>query len=426
MKRLGVRPVGHRAVEGKLGTARQARPQLIQEKHAFGARHADAHAAHGLAAEVRLVEIEAHLGLGLLGQRLHEGRNEAARGVKRAFGAVGGSNAIEVKPARGKPQIDVESILPRHRRGAGHQLGLAHPLKRHRDIIELEAHGVAVELGLELDEGVFNHFTRMLGLGFGRMGQLAGIELELGRHIAVDARMSFEIENAPIDGIGVALLGAAHRGFETHPALGVDGARCKAQVLVGALPLRRPPEGERPFDRFGLELSVEPLELGKPDALGPMQRHHAVLDLDGLQRDVGGYERQRAWRNTQASPVAAALDIDGQAQNRLLQLDLVGLYDAFEQGRHGKPHGEAVGAEKRLAGGGRRIGDPDLVEAHEGRRQKAHVDVAAHAHLAAQNAGRLLLEYAAVSVPVDKVGNRKQRGERKRDEAGDVEKPVAH
>ena len=64
-KALRVRRVADRAVEGELGAAGQACPQLLEQQHAVGARDLDADAAHGLAAEVRLVEIEAHLGLGL-------------------------------------------------------------------------------------------------------------------------------------------------------------------------------------------------------------------------------------------------------------------------------------------------------------------------------------------------------------------------
>ena len=180
------------------------------------------------------------------------------------------------------------------------------------------------------------------------------------------------------------------------------------------------PLNENGLDRIGLELAVEAIELRELGALGTLQRHHAVLDADGLQRDIRWDEGKRTGRDRERAPVAAAVGIDGEAQHRPLKLDLVGFQNALQERRHRQLHGEAVGAEKRLARRRRRIGDAQLVEAHVGSRQQAYVDVAADAHLAAKDAGRLLLEHAAITVPIDEIRHREQRGERKRKQAGDV------
>ena len=72
------------------------------------------------------------------------------------------------------------------------------------------------------------------------------------------------------------------------------------------------------------------------------------------------------------------------------------------------------------------VGDAKLLEAHVGRRQEADVDVAADTHLAAEDAGRFLLEHAPVSVPVDEIRDGEQRRKGEGEQPRDVKKPVAH
>ncbi len=129
----------------------------------------------------------------------------------------------------------------------------------------------------------------------------------------------------------------------------------------------------------------------------------------------GRHERERARGDGEAAPVAAALGIDSEAEHRLFEHDFVGFDDALEQRGDRQAHGEAVGAEERLAGGAARVGDAQLLEAHVGRGKQAHVDVAADAHVAAEDARRLLFEDAAVAVPVDEMGDGEQRREGERD-----------
>ena len=446
-----------RAVQRQLGAAGEAGAQIPDEQRAVRAGHLDAHGADRLAAEVGLVEGELDVGLRRLGQRLHDGHDEIARRVEGCPAVARSSDAVEVEPSRGKTELDAEGRRPVRRRGAGDELRLAEALKRERNVVETHPARIAGKLRLEIEEGgpvvLAGRIDDGVGLRRrprgsergrerhlrrGRLGcrrgrgcglragrQVRGVELDLGGDLAVEARLALEVVHAAVDGVGIALPGAAHGGLEMHGALGIHGVRPDADLAVGALPLGGALEGEGPGDGIGLELAVQSLELRHAASLGALQGDDAVLDLDRLQRNVGRDERQRARRDAEHAPVAAALGVEREAQLGARQLDLVGLDDALEQRRNRQPHGETLGAEERLAGSGG-VGDAQLLEAHEGRRQQAHVDVAADPHLTAEDARRLLLEDAAVSVPVDEVGNRKQCRERKRDQAGYVKKPVAH
>jgi hypothetical protein len=69
--------------------------------------------------------------------------------------------------------------------------------------------------------------------------------------------------------------------------------------------------------------------LGTVDAV---HGQHAVLDLERGQRDVGGQVGRVAQHLAERLPVPAALVVEGQAQHRPLELDLVGFHGAPEQG----------------------------------------------------------------------------------------------
>ena len=68
-------------------------------------------------------------------------------------------------------------------------------------------------------------------------------------------------------------------------------------------------------------------------------------------------------------------------------------------------------AEKRLLQVDGGVGDAHLLEAEIGGRQQVQIDGAADSHLAAEQARGLLLEHAAVAVPVDEIGDGEQRAD---------------
>ena len=176
-----------------------------------------------------------------------------------------------------------------------------------------------------------------------------------------------------------------------------------------------------------LNSPFSPSSSAKPMPLGPVEGDDAVGDLDRLQRDVGRHERQRArarWRSC-ASCRRPRRRRRGAAPAVSSSISLASMMPLSSGGTDSR----MVKLSARKNGSPvvpRRVGDAQLLEAHVGRRQQADVDVATDAHLAAEDARRLLLEDAAVAVPVDEVGNGEQRREGERDQPRDVKKPVAH
>ena len=75
---------------------------------------------------------------------------------------------------------------------------------------------------------------------------------------------------------------------------------------------------------------------------------------------------------------------------------------------------------------GRGVGDAHLLQAEIGGRQQVQLDVAVDLHLAADDARGLLLEVAAIAVPVDEVGDGEQRADDGYDEDGDGDEQVVH
>ena len=211
--------------------------------------------------------------------------------------------------------------------------------KATRDIVEAQALGVAGDARLEVDERGFRlagAAGRCLGRGGDR--QLARRERQLGGDLAGEARAAFQIVEAAVDRIDVGAAGrAAHDGLEADAAVGFGRRRWRCarrgrHPAIWSMPLN----ANGPSIEFRLQLAVQAVELGKADALGAVEGDDAVDDLDRLQRDARRHERQRARGDGEAAPVAAALGVDGEAQHRLLEHDLVGLDDALEQRRHRK------------------------------------------------------------------------------------------
>jgi hypothetical protein len=128
----------------------------------------------------------------------------------------------------------------------------------------------------------------------------------------------------------------------------------------------------------------------------------------------------------EALPVPAVVLVECNSQHRPLQLDLVGLYRASEYRRHGQLDGEAVGSEKSILKIGGGIGNAHLVEAEIGCRQQVQVDCAANPHLAPQETRGLLLDHAAIAVPVDEIGNRKQCSDDRDQKDCNGDKEIAH
>src|SRR5204863_3184906 len=111
----------------------------------------------------------------------------------------------------------------------------------------------------------------------------------------------------------------------------------------------------------------------------------------------------------EALPVPAVVLVERDPQHRPLQLDLVGLHRASEQRRHGQLDAETLGSEKSVLQVDGGVGNAHLLEAEIGSRQQVQIDRAPHSYLTLQETRGLLLEHTAIAVPVDEVGDRKER-----------------
>jgi hypothetical protein len=157
-----------------------------------------------------------------------------------------------------------------------------------------------------------------------------------------------------------------------------------------------------------------------------MHREQAVGDPHGGQgnvvRQVGGV----AERLAETLPVPAIAFVDGKAQGGAMQLHLVGLHHAAKHRWDGELHGQALAPEESILEIDGGVRDAHLFQTEVGGREHVQRHGAAHPDLAAQKARRLLLEHAAIAVPVDEIGHSKERARDRdhKDSYGDEE--LAH
>src|SRR5690606_20718370 len=211
----------------------------------------------------------------------------------------------------------------------------------------------------------------------------------------------------------------AHSKLQPRAAVRI-GRRCGSAHLPNVvIPPDVRAQPVRAFERWSGQLALGDLDFRQRLAADTMNSNYAICDFDRLQGEPARYEGQIRPADLECAPVAAAVLVNLQPEDRSLDLDLPGLDNSLQQRRQGEPHREAVGTEERLAGRG--IGYARLFETDVRRRQEAERDVAAHAYLTAQHARGLRLENAAIGVPIDRVRHRKQRREQHHDQTGDPE-----
>ncbi len=443
------------AVEPEPGSAGQIGSKPLELERAAVARRAHAQVAHRLAAEIELIDLEGGARIGLGGQQGRERFEEAARRLERRHAIA--LEAVEVEPARGERHIEAQLIAPRRGRRPRDQLGRAALLEGRRNIRQLEADGIAAELGAQVELG--RTTRRRLGgdydiqsLGFesaglagGRRGRrsfehgLGGrrrgalvrsgrleAQRHLGGEIAFDARARGQIADAAVENVGIAACGRGDRNLETHVAGGTRARRREAHQALAVAPSDGSPELVRSIEGLGRKLAVDVLEAEELGAIRPAHGEHAVDQVDRLQRHVARDERNEPGIERDRPPVPDAVLVDRELHRRALQLHLIGLEHAAQKRGHGEVHDEALGPEDRRAALAAGVGNPELLEAHERGGQEAQVDRAADAHLAAEDARGLLLEHAAIAVPVDEIRHREEHRERHHEKAGEVEKRVVH
>ena len=265
----------------------------------------------------------------------------------------------------------------------------------------------------------------MCGLGIALGGLSAGAGRRVGklherRQVSGQLRFAGAIFNAAIDGVIRIRLGRADVGLERKPALGIGWGGCKLDLAFFARPLRQPLELIRASQRIGRQLAVDGVEPPQRLRLGVVKRHRAILQLDRSQRDVLRKKWQRARFDFEVRPVAAALTVQNQRQDGPVKFDLVGFKHAAQQRRSRQPHREAVGTYERFAGLPGRVGEPNLFKPDIRCRQKPQIDGAANPDIAAQDLRGLLLENAAITVPVNEIGHREERRQNHHQKATNV------
>ena len=249
---------------------------------------------------------------------------------------------------------------------------------------------------------------------------------QLGRQLAVHAGLAHQVQQAAIQIVDRSDIGEAQRGLEADGAVVLGLGRRQADLALGAGGTVGSAEAVGSVQGWRGQLAFQPLETGALGAVDAVHRQHAILDPERGQRDVGRQVGRVAQHLAEGLPVPAALVVERQAQHRPLELDLVGLDGAPEQRGHRELHGEAVGPEKRLLEVDGGVGNAHLLETEVGRRQQVQIDGAADAHLAAEQARGLLLEHAAVAVPVDEIGHREQRADHGDQEDCQGDEEIAH
>ncbi len=202
--------------------------------------------------------------------------------------------------------------------------------------------------------------------------------------------------------------------------------RANAQLTLGAGRAEGAAQPIGALEGGGGELAVEALEACALGAVGAVHGKRAVDDLDRVERNLGGQVGGLAEHLAEALPVPAVAAVERQAQDRPLQLDLVGLDHAADHRGYGELDGKAVGAEKRLLEVDGRVGNAHLLEAEIGGREQVQVDRTAHPDLAAEQARGLLLEHAAIAVPVDEIRNGEQRTDDGDQKDCDGDDDIAH
>ena len=185
-------------------------------------------------------------------------------------------------------------------------------------------------------------------------------------------------------------------------------------------------EAVGPIEGWSRQYAIQFVQPRALDAVWTMQSEHAVTDSDRGQRDIGRHIAGAAQGLGEALPVPAAIRVECNAQDRVLELDFVRLHRPAEQRRNGELDAEAFGLEEVLGKVRRRIGNSHLAQAEVGGRQQVELDVAVDLHVSADDVLGFLLENAAIAVPVDEMGDRKQRPDDRYDEDGNGNEQVVH
>ena len=108
-------------------------------------------------------------------------------------------------------------------------------------------------------------------------------------------------------------------------------------------------------------------------------------------------------------PVAAALAVERQRENGLIEFNFAGFENAAQQRRSGKPHRKALGPDERLSRLARNVGDAHFFKSDVRYRQQLEVDRAADTDFAAEHLRGFFLEHPAIAVPIDEIGHGKER-----------------
>ncbi len=420
-----------RALQHGIGAARQLQAQVFDLELPARLCEPQPHRSDRLATQIGLLDLEAHPRPAIGGQQLLRPGGELGEAVDGGGAPRDAHHPIEVEPARGEVHVEGERLAPVRAQGAGKDLQPAALVEGHCELRQGCAGRVGLDCRFQLE--AFAPVARRLQVRvFARGALLCAQERATGegqprRQVALDARLAHEVDGARVDEVGGVGLRKPQRYPEGNGPVGLGQARRQSQVALAScraavLPL----EAIRPLERGSRQFAVEPLEPAILGTVRAVQGEHPVADPERGQRDIGGHVAGRAQRLGEALPVPGALRVERQAQHGALELDLVHLHHPAEQRCDRQLDAQAVGLEEVPAEIRRPIADAHLLQAEVGARQQIEFHVAVDLHLAADDVLRLLLEPAAIAVPVDEIGNCEQCRDHRYDEDRNGNEQVIH
>ncbi len=159
------------AVELEPRPARQIGAHALELERSVRPRSREPDVAHGLAAEIELVELERRVRLRFHRQRGRKPFEEPARRLERYGVAACPHQHVEVEPARAEAHVEAHFLGPSEFRGACDELRRTALIERDGDVVETEAGAVAIELCPEIE------FRAAMGIdGRRRQLQLGSVE----------------------------------------------------------------------------------------------------------------------------------------------------------------------------------------------------------------------------------------------------------
>jgi hypothetical protein len=158
--------------------------------------------------------------------------------------------------------------------------------------------------------------------------------------------------------------------------------------------------------RLSRPIAPTPLNRNGPDRLSAEKLPEIWSDGDVLEDHV-----PRRCPAARRGPVALAVPVELEADQRLVEDDFARVDCPAEQRRQRQHHGEILDLGEGALEIAPFIGDTDASQADFGNREDGEADIAIDTHGPADHFRSLRLEHIAILVPVENIGGRQCYGQ---------------